>query len=320
MLASALPPLANSGAPSQRVDGARTDHRQTARHVRTDRNVRLRAPRTASRRCHTTWAASIHRTAGGCLNTTVMAAGDDGVEQQLIQQLDALIDEPADDELAAARGRRTLMDELLQKSPRVAPEGGGALLFNASPRVAPSEGAAPLTSSPRVKPLWRSEASPRIAPDGGGAILFNASPRVAPVGVPEGAAPVPRVEPSRASPRVAPSDGGGAFLFNASPRVAPEGAPVRTQASQPQGASPRVAPAGGGEIPFNASPRIAPDGIPVQSQASRASPRIAPIGGPAAETRPPSRTDKRPGRCDACGWRTCQCPPPPPPPTWQPQY
>ena len=102
-------------------------------------------------------------------------AADDGVEQQLIQQLDALIDEPADDELAAARGRRTLMDELLRKSPRVAPEGGGALLFNASPRVAPSEGAAPLTSSPRVKPLWRSEASPRIAPDGGGAILFNAS-------------------------------------------------------------------------------------------------------------------------------------------------
>ena len=94
-------------------------------------------------------------------------AADDGVEQQLIQQLDALIDEPADDELAAARGRRTLMDELLRKSPRVAPEGGGALLFNASPRVAPSEGAAPLTSSPRVKPLWRSEASPRIAPDGG---------------------------------------------------------------------------------------------------------------------------------------------------------
>ena len=208
------------------------------------------------------------------------------------------------------------MDELLRKSPRVAPEDGGAILFNASPRVAPSEGAAPLTSSTRVKPLWRSEASPRIAPDGGGAILFNASPRVAPVGVPEGAAPVPRVEPSRASPRVAPSDGGGAFLFNASPRVAPEGAPVRTQASQPQGASPRVAPAGGGEILFNASPRIAPDGIPVQSQASRASPRIAPIGGPAAP--PPPRTDKRPGRCDACGWRTCQCPPPPP--TWQPQY
>ena len=86
-----------------------------------------------------------------------MAAGDDGVEQQLIQQLDALIDEGPDDELAAARGRRTLMDELLRKSPRVAPEGGGALLFNASPRVAPSEGAAPLTSSPRVKPLWRSE-------------------------------------------------------------------------------------------------------------------------------------------------------------------
>ena len=32
-----------------------------------------------------------------------MAAGDDGVEQQLIQQLDALIDEGPDDELAAAR-------------------------------------------------------------------------------------------------------------------------------------------------------------------------------------------------------------------------
>ena len=78
------------------------------------------------------------------------------------------------------------------------------------------------------------------------------------MGVPEGAAPVPPVEPSRASPRVAPSDGGGAFLFNASPRVAPEGAPVRTQASQPQGASPRVAPAGGGEILFNASPSVAP--------------------------------------------------------------
>ena len=118
-----------------------------------------------------------------------MAAGD-GVEQQLIQQLDALIDEGPDDELAAARGRRTLMDELLQKSPRVAPEGGGALLFNASPRIAPADGAAPLMSSPRVKPLWRSEASPRIAPDGGGALLFNASPRVAPVGMPEGAAPV----------------------------------------------------------------------------------------------------------------------------------
>ena len=39
-------------------------------------------------------------------------------------------------------------------------------------------------------------------------------------------------------------------------------APVRTtQASQPQGASPRVAPAGGGEILFNASPRIAPEGF-----------------------------------------------------------
>ena len=193
-------------------------------------------------------------------------------------------------------------------------------MFNASSRIAPADGAAPRTSSPRVKPLWRSEASPRIAPDGGGALLFNASPRVAPVGVTEGAAPVPQVEPSRASPRVAPSDGGGAFLFNASPRVAPDGAPVRTQASQPQGASPRVAPAGGGEILFNASPRIAPDGIPVRSQASQASPRIAPIGGPAAETRPPSRTDKRPNRCETCGWRTCQCPPPPPPPTWQPQY
>ena len=32
-----------------------------------------------------------------------MAAGDDGVEQELIQQLDALIDEGPDDELAAAR-------------------------------------------------------------------------------------------------------------------------------------------------------------------------------------------------------------------------
>ena len=122
-----------------------------------------------------------------------MAAGDDGVEQQLIQQLDALIDEAPDDELAAARGRRTLMDELLRKSPRVAPEGGGALLFNASPRIAPADGVAPRTSSTRVKPLWRSEASPRVAPDGGGALLFNASPRVAPAGVPEGAAPVPRV-------------------------------------------------------------------------------------------------------------------------------
>ena len=90
-----------------------------------------------------------------------MAASEtEGVEQQLIQQLDALIDEPADDELAAARGRRTLMDELLQKSPRVAPEGGGAILFNASPRVAPvgmPEGAAPtderttrLPASPRA--------------------------------------------------------------------------------------------------------------------------------------------------------------------------
>ena len=148
-----------------------------------------------------------------------MAAGD-SVEQQLIQQLDALIEEGPDDELAAARGRRTLMDELLRKSPRVAPEDGGAILFNASPRVAPSEGAAPLTSSTRVKPLWRSEASPRIAPDGGGAILFNASPRVAPVGVPEGAAPVPRLALSRTSPRVVPADGGGAFLFKASPRVA----------------------------------------------------------------------------------------------------
>ena len=67
-----------------------------------------------------------------------MAAGDDGVEQQLIQQLDALIE---DDELEAARGRRTLMDELLRKSPRVAPEGGGALLFNASPRIAIHNGA-----------------------------------------------------------------------------------------------------------------------------------------------------------------------------------
>ena len=38
-----------------------------------------------------------------------MTAGDDGVEQQLIQQLDALIDEGPDDELAAARGRRTLI-------------------------------------------------------------------------------------------------------------------------------------------------------------------------------------------------------------------
>ena len=70
-----------------------------------------------------------------------MAAGD-GVEQQLIQQLDALIEEGPDDELEAARGRRTLMDELLRKSPRVAPEGGGALLFNASPRIAPADGAA----------------------------------------------------------------------------------------------------------------------------------------------------------------------------------
>ena len=184
-----------------------------------------------------------------------MAAGDDGVEQQLIQQLDALIEEGPDDELAA-RGRRTLMDELLRKSPRVAPEGGGALLFNASPRIAPSgrRGATHVVGQRQA--LWRSEASPRIAPDGGGALLFNASPRVAPVGVPEGAAPVPRLELSRSSPRVAPA-GGGAFLFNASPRVAPEEAPVRTQASQPQGASPRVAPAGGGEIPFNASPRIA---------------------------------------------------------------
>ena len=42
-----------------------------------------------------------------------MAAGD-GVEKELIQQLDALIDEGPDDELEAARGRRTLMDELLQ--------------------------------------------------------------------------------------------------------------------------------------------------------------------------------------------------------------
>ena len=132
-----------------------------------------------------------------------MAAGD-GVEQQLIQQLDALIEEGPDDELEAARGRRTLMDELLRKSPRVAPEGGGALLFNASPRIAPADGAAPLTSS-RVKPLWRSEASPRIAPDGGGALLFNASPRVAP----EGAALVPPLELSRASPRVAPATIGG---------------------------------------------------------------------------------------------------------------
>ena len=175
-----------------------------------------------------------------------MTAGDDGVEQQLIQQLDALIDEGPDDELAAARGRRTLMDELLRKSPRVAPEGGGALLFNASPRIAPADGVAPRTSSTRVKPLWRSEASPRIAPDGGGAILFNASPRVAPVGVSEGAAPVPRLELSRASPRVAPSDGGGAFLFNASPRVAP------SEGTAPLASSPRVI-AGKGGAPTRAA-------------------------------------------------------------------
>ena len=50
-----------------------------------------------------------------------MTAGDDGVEQQLIQELDALIEEGPDDELAAARGRRTLMEELLRKSPRVSP-------------------------------------------------------------------------------------------------------------------------------------------------------------------------------------------------------
>ena len=204
------------------------------------------------------------------------------------------------------------MDELLRKSPRVAPEGGGALLFNASPRVAPSEGAA-TTSAPRVKPVAIRGITAH-APDGGGALLFNASPGRAGRRT-GGAAPVtpPNCRELHRGWHLAMAEA----RFCSTPRQGARRAPVRTQASQPQGASPRVAPAGGGEILFNASPRIAPDGILVQSQASRASPRIAPIGGPAAP--PPPRTDKRPW-CDACGWRTCQCPPPPPPPTWQPQY
>ena len=94
-----------------------------------------------------------------------MAAGDDGVEQQLIQQLDALIDEgPADDELAAARGRRTLMDELLRKSPRVARKVAARSCSTRRPgsRLPKARRHSP---PPTVKPLWRSEgASPRIAP------------------------------------------------------------------------------------------------------------------------------------------------------------
>ena len=50
-------------------------------------------------------------------------AADDGVEQQLIQQLDALIDEPADDELAAARDGAhswTSCSEIAAVAPEVA--------------------------------------------------------------------------------------------------------------------------------------------------------------------------------------------------------
>ena len=99
----------------------------------------------------------------------------DTAEQQLLEQLDALIEEDPRDELAAVLERRKVMDELLRlpRTVRVAPE--GVAPGTASPRVAPNEDRQARGSliSPRV--------SPRIAPAG---VSPSLSPgrRIAPIG------------------------------------------------------------------------------------------------------------------------------------------
>ena len=166
--------------------------------------------------------------------------------------------------------------------------------------------AAPLTSSPRVRPLVAVEHLRASHPTVG---AHSCSTRV------KGRRWACRRVRRQCRARAVANCSSVALpmvaaMFKASP-VAP--GPVRTQPRSPKG--PRRALRRLAEARFcSTRARAVPRGACIRHHALAAP---LPIGGPAAETRPPSRTDKRPGRA-ACGWRTCQYPPPPPPPTDSP--